>query len=105
MLKDYLRELPHPLISKPLYESVLDSMAKRPLQMESGVCENDPVDSDHAVGSLEILPEVEKVPERSGRKPSAVVFLVSLTGVCLCSGDPAEASGSPEARGVPSRGQ
>ncbi|XP_059397164.1 rho GTPase-activating protein SYDE2-like [Carassius carassius] len=64
VLKDYLRELPHPLISKPLYESVLDSMAKRPLQMGSGVCENDPVDSDHAVGSLEILPEVEKATMR-----------------------------------------
>ncbi|XP_026093034.1 rho GTPase-activating protein SYDE2-like [Carassius auratus] len=64
VLKDYLRELPHPLISKPLYESVLDSMAKRPLQMESGVCENDPVDSDHAVGSLRILPEVEKATLR-----------------------------------------
>uniref|UniRef100_A0A673J719 Rho-GAP domain-containing protein n=1 Tax=Sinocyclocheilus rhinocerous TaxID=307959 RepID=A0A673J719_9TELE len=30
VLKDFLRELPHPLITKQLYESVLDSMAKRP---------------------------------------------------------------------------
>uniref|UniRef100_A0A672KW85 Rho-GAP domain-containing protein n=1 Tax=Sinocyclocheilus grahami TaxID=75366 RepID=A0A672KW85_SINGR len=60
VMKDYLRELPHPLITKPLYECVLDSMAKRPLQMGSGGCENDPADSDHAVSLLEILPEVEK---------------------------------------------
>uniref|UniRef100_A0A8C1NKC6 Synapse defective Rho GTPase homolog 2 n=1 Tax=Cyprinus carpio TaxID=7962 RepID=A0A8C1NKC6_CYPCA len=64
VLKDYLRELPHPLITKPLYESVLDSMAKRPLQMGSGGCENVPADSDHAVSSLEILPEVEKATLR-----------------------------------------
>ncbi|XP_026055618.1 rho GTPase-activating protein SYDE2-like [Carassius auratus] len=64
VMKDYLRELPHPLISKPLYESVLDSMAKRPLQMGSGVCENDPADSDHAVSLLEILPDVEKTTLR-----------------------------------------
>ncbi|XP_016111886.1 rho GTPase-activating protein SYDE2-like [Sinocyclocheilus grahami] len=64
VLKDYLRELPHPLITKQLYESVLDSMAKRPLQMGSSGCENDPVDSDHAVCSLELLPEVEKVTLR-----------------------------------------
>ncbi|XP_058619024.1 rho GTPase-activating protein SYDE2 isoform X5 [Onychostoma macrolepis] len=64
VLKDYLRELPHPLITKPLYESVLDSMAKRPLQMGSGGCENDSADSDHAVGLLEFLPEVEKATLR-----------------------------------------
>ncbi len=70
VLKDYLRELPHPLITKPLYESVLDSMVKRPLQMGSGGCENDSVDSDHAVGLLEILSEVEKVREGSGGNPA-----------------------------------
>ncbi len=70
VLKDYLRELPHPLITKPLYESVLDSMAKRPLQMGSGGCENDSADSDQAVGLLEILPEVEKVREGSGGEPA-----------------------------------
>ncbi|RXN11978.1 rho GTPase-activating SYDE2-like isoform X1 [Labeo rohita] len=64
VLKDYLRELPHPLITKQLYESVLDSMAKRPLQMGSGGCENDSADTDHAVSLLEILPEVEKVTLR-----------------------------------------
>ncbi|XP_016418011.1 rho GTPase-activating protein SYDE2-like isoform X1 [Sinocyclocheilus rhinocerous] len=64
VLKDFLRELPHPLITKQLYESVLDSMAKRPLQMGSSGCENDPADSDHAVSSLELLPEVEKATLR-----------------------------------------
>ncbi|XP_043086110.1 rho GTPase-activating protein SYDE2 isoform X2 [Puntigrus tetrazona] len=64
VLKDYLRELPHPLITKPLYESVLDSMARRPLLMGSGGCENEPLDSDHAVALLEILPEVEKATLR-----------------------------------------
>uniref|UniRef100_A0A671S1R3 Rho-GAP domain-containing protein n=1 Tax=Sinocyclocheilus anshuiensis TaxID=1608454 RepID=A0A671S1R3_9TELE len=29
VMKDYLRELPHPLITKPLYECVLDSMGNR----------------------------------------------------------------------------
>ncbi|XP_051956467.1 rho GTPase-activating protein SYDE2-like isoform X2 [Xyrauchen texanus] len=64
VLKDYLRELPHPLITKQLYESVLDSMAKRPLQIGTSGCENDPADSKHTVGLLEILPEVEKVTLR-----------------------------------------
>lgn len=61
VLKDYLRELPHPLISKPLYEAVLDAMSKRPLMIGSGGCENDLADSEHAAGLLETLPEVEKV--------------------------------------------
>ncbi|XP_048034157.1 rho GTPase-activating protein SYDE2 isoform X2 [Megalobrama amblycephala] len=64
VLKDYLRELPHPLITKQLYECVLDSMAKRPLQMGSGGCENEASDTDHAVSLLEILPDVEKVTLR-----------------------------------------
>ncbi|XP_051517376.1 rho GTPase-activating protein SYDE2 isoform X2 [Myxocyprinus asiaticus] len=64
VLKDYLRELPHPLITKELYESVLDSMAKRPLQIGTAGCENDLADSKHAVSLLEILPEVEKVTLR-----------------------------------------
>lgn len=67
VLKDYLRELPHPLISKPLYEAVLDAMSKRPLMIGNGGCENDPADSERAVGLLETLPEVEKVLETSGR--------------------------------------
>ncbi|XP_065125121.1 rho GTPase-activating protein SYDE2 isoform X1 [Paramisgurnus dabryanus] len=64
VLKDYLRELPLPLIGQQLYESVLESMARRPLQMGPSGCENDPVDSDHTVSLLEILPEVEKVTLR-----------------------------------------
>ncbi|TTI46062.1 Rho GTPase-activating protein SYDE2 [Bagarius yarrelli] len=64
VLKDYLRELPHPLISKPLYEVVLDAMSKRPLVMENGSCENDLADSEHAASLLEMLPEVEKMTLR-----------------------------------------
>uniref|UniRef100_W5K9S3 Synapse defective Rho GTPase homolog 2 n=1 Tax=Astyanax mexicanus TaxID=7994 RepID=W5K9S3_ASTMX len=64
VLKDYLRELPFPLISKPLYEAVIDSMAKRPLLIGSGGCENDPAESEHTVSLLETLPEVEKMTLR-----------------------------------------
>ncbi|KAJ8376398.1 hypothetical protein SKAU_G00069780 [Synaphobranchus kaupii] len=61
VLKDYLRELPSPLITKQLYEAVLDSMAKRPLRIGAKGCENEAADSEHTVGLLQILPEVEKV--------------------------------------------
>ncbi|KAK7132873.1 hypothetical protein R3I93_019197 [Phoxinus phoxinus] len=64
VLKDFLRELPRPLITPPLYESVLESMSKRPLLMGTGVCENDPIDTDHAVSLMEILPDVEKASLR-----------------------------------------
>ncbi|KAL2089544.1 hypothetical protein ACEWY4_014232 [Coilia grayii] len=64
VLKDYLRELPYPLITKQLYEAVLDSMAKRPLRIGAAGCENDSADSEHTVGLLDILPEVEKVTLR-----------------------------------------
>ncbi|XP_030642239.1 rho GTPase-activating protein SYDE2 [Chanos chanos] len=64
VLKDYLRELPYPLISKQLYEAVLESMTKRPLRMGLCGCENDPADSEHAVSLLQDLPEVEKVTLR-----------------------------------------
>ncbi|XP_023674768.2 rho GTPase-activating protein SYDE2-like isoform X1 [Paramormyrops kingsleyae] len=60
VLKDYLRELPTPLISDRLYEAVLDAMAKRPLKMGAMGCENDPADSLHATGLLAHLPPVEK---------------------------------------------
>ncbi|XP_036448261.1 rho GTPase-activating protein SYDE2 [Colossoma macropomum] len=61
VLKDYLRELPSPLISKSLYEAVLEAMAKRPLLIGTSGCENDPADSEHTVSLLETLPEVEKM--------------------------------------------
>ncbi|XP_060629836.2 rho GTPase-activating protein SYDE2 isoform X1 [Anolis sagrei] len=60
VLKDYLRELPSPLITKQLYEAVLDAMGKKPLRMIANGCENDPSDSDHTVALLDCLPEVEK---------------------------------------------
>uniref|UniRef100_A0A8D1Y8K8 Synapse defective Rho GTPase homolog 2 n=1 Tax=Sus scrofa TaxID=9823 RepID=A0A8D1Y8K8_PIG len=60
VLKDYLRELPSPLITKQLYEAVLDAMAKNPLKMSSNGCENDPADSKDTVDLLDCLPDVEK---------------------------------------------
>uniref|UniRef100_A0A8D0HMY2 Synapse defective Rho GTPase homolog 2 n=1 Tax=Sphenodon punctatus TaxID=8508 RepID=A0A8D0HMY2_SPHPU len=60
VLKDYLRELPSPLITKQLYEAVLDAMLKNPLKMTAGGCENDPSDLEHTVALLDCLPDVEK---------------------------------------------
>ncbi|NXG52665.1 SYDE2 protein, partial [Psilopogon haemacephalus] len=60
VLKDYLRELPSPLITKQLYEAVLDAMAKNPLKMTANSCENDPSDSEHTAALLDCLPDVEK---------------------------------------------
>ncbi|XP_067394649.1 rho GTPase-activating protein SYDE2 [Emydura macquarii macquarii] len=60
VLKDYLRELPSPLITKQLYETVLDAMVKNPLKMTASGCENDPSDSEHTVALLDCLPDIEK---------------------------------------------
>ncbi|NXJ80670.1 SYDE2 protein, partial [Trogon melanurus] len=60
VLKDYLRELPSPLITKQLYEAVLDAMVKNPLKMTASGCENDPGDSEHTAALLDCLPDVEK---------------------------------------------
>lgn len=64
VLKDYLRELPYPLITKQLYEAVLETMATKPLKMGAAGCENDQADSEYTVGLLEILPEVERMTLR-----------------------------------------
>ncbi|XP_007885389.2 rho GTPase-activating protein SYDE2 [Callorhinchus milii] len=64
VLKDYLRELPSPLITKQLYEAVLEAMAKKPLKMTSSGCENDLADSEYTVALLDCLPEVEKATLR-----------------------------------------
>ncbi|XP_068175211.1 rho GTPase-activating protein SYDE2 isoform X2 [Antennarius striatus] len=64
VLKDYLRELPYPLITKHLYEAVLQSMAVRPLRIGATGCENDQADSDHTVSLLDSLPEVERMTLR-----------------------------------------
>ena len=53
ILKDYLRELPTPLITPTLYHVVLEAMAKRPPRITPG--ERD------AVTLLDCLPDVEKV--------------------------------------------
>ncbi|XP_028667359.1 rho GTPase-activating protein SYDE2 [Erpetoichthys calabaricus] len=60
VLKDYLRELPYPLITKQLYEAVLEAMAKRPLRIGANGCENDASDSEYTVSLLEHLPDIEK---------------------------------------------
>ncbi|NWV00485.1 SYDE2 protein, partial [Upupa epops] len=60
VLKDYLRELPSPLITKQLYEAVLDAMVKNPLKMTPSGCENDAGDSEHTAALLDCLPDVEK---------------------------------------------
>lgn len=57
ILKDYLRELPTPLITPTLYHVVLEAMAKRPPRITSG--ERD------AVTLLDCLPDVEKVSAQS----------------------------------------
>ncbi|XP_036046856.1 rho GTPase-activating protein SYDE2 isoform X3 [Onychomys torridus] len=60
VLKDYLRELPSPLITKQLYEAVSEAMVKSPLKMSSNGCENEARDSKFTVGLLNCLPDVEK---------------------------------------------
>ncbi|XP_068095220.1 rho GTPase-activating protein SYDE2 isoform X2 [Hyperolius riggenbachi] len=60
VLKDYLRELPSPLITKQLYEAVLHAMAEKPLKMSGNGCDNDPRDSEHTVELLSCLPDVER---------------------------------------------
>lgn len=62
------------MISKNLYEAVLDSMAKRPLRIGVNGNENDHADSEHTVGLLEILPEIEKVSDMT---VEAIVVSVS----------------------------
>lgn len=78
VLKDYLRELPYPLITKQLYEAVLESMATRPLRIGPAGCENDQADSEHTVSLLENLPEVERV-----RKTNCKLLALTVTVVLL----------------------
>ncbi|XP_059388884.1 rho GTPase-activating protein SYDE1-like [Carassius carassius] len=56
ILKDYLRELPSPLITRTLYEVVLEAMMVRP------VCRNtrDAQRSQNTVSLLQCLPEAER---------------------------------------------
>ncbi|MEE6523728.1 hypothetical protein FKM82_022754 [Ascaphus truei] len=60
VLKDYLRELPSPLITKHLYEAVLHAMVDKPLRITAHGCENDFTDSVHTVGLLGCLSDVER---------------------------------------------
>ncbi|XP_026770823.3 rho GTPase-activating protein SYDE1 [Pangasianodon hypophthalmus] len=55
ILKDYLRELPSPLITRTLYEVVLEAMCVRP------ACRNDDTHRSHnTVALLQCLPEPER---------------------------------------------
>ncbi|KAK3528550.1 hypothetical protein QTP70_002794 [Hemibagrus guttatus] len=55
ILKDYLRELPSPLITRTLYEVVLEAMCQRP------VCRSDDTHRSHnTVTLLQCLPEPER---------------------------------------------
>ncbi|MBN3299617.1 SYDE2 protein, partial [Amia calva] len=60
ILKDYLRELPSPLITRTLYEVVLDAMTKRPSKSAPNRRESDTQRSAHTVTLLDCLPEAEK---------------------------------------------
>ncbi|XP_067400693.1 rho GTPase-activating protein SYDE1 isoform X2 [Emydura macquarii macquarii] len=55
ILKDYLRELPTPLITKTLYQVVLEAMAQRPPQDVLSRQE-----TEATVALLDCLPEIEK---------------------------------------------
>uniref|UniRef100_A0A8C8SMW3 Rho GTPase-activating protein SYDE1 n=1 Tax=Pelusios castaneus TaxID=367368 RepID=A0A8C8SMW3_9SAUR len=55
ILKDYLRELPTPLITKTLYQVVLKAMAQRPPQDTLSRQE-----AEETVALLDCLPEIEK---------------------------------------------
>ncbi|XP_072925286.1 rho GTPase-activating protein SYDE1-like [Hemitrygon akajei] len=59
ILKDYLRELPSPLITKTLYDVVLETTATWPLKMSSGVPEAS-LSAVNAVVLLDCLPPAEK---------------------------------------------
>ncbi|XP_051958206.1 rho GTPase-activating protein SYDE1-like [Xyrauchen texanus] len=56
ILKDYLRELPSPLITRTLYEVVLDAMTVRPACRN----DNDAPRSENTVALLQCLPEAER---------------------------------------------
>lgn len=54
ILKDYLRELPTPLITQPLYQVVLEAMARGPPSRA-------PQSTEGTRGLLSCLPDVERV--------------------------------------------
>ncbi|XP_069497799.1 rho GTPase-activating protein SYDE2 [Ambystoma mexicanum] len=60
VLKDYLRELPSPLITKQLYEAVLNAMVRKPLKIPATDNDADSNDLKSTVGLLDCLPDVEK---------------------------------------------
>nr|XP_033780285.1 rho GTPase-activating protein SYDE1 isoform X2 [Geotrypetes seraphini] len=60
ILKDYLRELPTPLITKTLYEVVLEAMSRRPPRRRVDGQEPACSSEEESVSLLNCLPEIEK---------------------------------------------
>lgn len=85
VLKDYLRELPYPLINKQLYEAVLESMALRPLRMGAAGCENDMDDSEHTVSLLDNMPDIERVNKTNCTSTNAHIQVIN-TALCGTEG-------------------
>lgn len=61
ILKDYLRELPSPLITRTLYEVVLEAMTLRPPRTAPSGSNGEVQRSHSTVSLLDCLPEPEKV--------------------------------------------
>ncbi|XP_029440091.1 rho GTPase-activating protein SYDE1 isoform X2 [Rhinatrema bivittatum] len=60
ILKDYLRELPTPLITTTLYKVVLQAMSQRPAGRRASSQEQAGGSGEEAVSLLNCLPEIEK---------------------------------------------
>uniref|UniRef100_A0A8C5K7G7 Rho GTPase-activating protein SYDE1 n=1 Tax=Jaculus jaculus TaxID=51337 RepID=A0A8C5K7G7_JACJA len=97
ILKDYLRELPTPLITQPLYQVVLEAMA----QGHSGRASLGP---EGTRGLLSCLPDVERVSrpwwEQRGRRTAVEPFNLAVCfGPVLLPARQALALARPRARG------
>ncbi|XP_034722339.1 rho GTPase-activating protein SYDE1 [Etheostoma cragini] len=60
ILKDYLRELPSPLITRTLYQVVRDAMMLRPPPVQPGTPDHDPQLAQSTVELLSCLPPAER---------------------------------------------
>ncbi|XP_069737590.1 rho GTPase-activating protein SYDE1 isoform X2 [Phaenicophaeus curvirostris] len=87
ILKDFLRELPTPLITSSLYHVVLEAMAKRPPRAEA----------PSATGLLACLPHVQKAFNRMTSQNLAVCF-----GPVLLTRAQEPRRSAPAAPGTPS---
>ncbi|XP_059949768.1 rho GTPase-activating protein SYDE1 isoform X3 [Mesoplodon densirostris] len=77
ILKDYLRELPTPLITQPLYQVVLEAMAREPPSRA-------PSSTEGTRGLLSCLPDVERVCQPTIREvPGCGILDKSRPSLCL----------------------